>query len=62
MFEEIGEGVERRRGHRREQKRAKKGNFRPRIKPNKWQARQNELIKIPNAMQDIPGCREGKRR
>ena len=34
MFEEIGEGVERKRGHRKGQKRAKKRNFRPKIKQN----------------------------
>ena len=39
MFEEIAEGEERRRGHQKGQKTAKKQNFRPRMKPNEWQAR-----------------------
>ena len=46
MFEGIAEGEERRRnteGGKVGQKMAKKANFRPRMKPNEWQARPNEL-------------------
>ena len=37
MVEEIAEGEERRGGHQRGQKRAKKGNCRPKIKQNRCQ-------------------------
>ena len=43
IFEMRAEGEERRRGHQKGQKRAKKRNCEPKIKQNGWQARKNEL-------------------